>query len=179
MTILTAPVGRLADHIVTLRLPSPDAGDVATVDNYIQQEQLGGGWLPDVPLVTGRQLVADWLDGWAGRPSHNGPAFVVTVPQHSRFIGVVGMNERDDGNVEISYGIAPRWRGRGLATHAAFLCSQWIASQPGVHRSGWVVVADGQLAVGQADLDHGAVAGVPGDPGAGDGGFDLAGDQAA
>ena len=66
MTILTAPVGRLADHVVTLRLPSPDAGDVATVDNYIQEEQLEGGWLPDVPLVTGQQLVADWLDGWAG-----------------------------------------------------------------------------------------------------------------
>jgi RimJ/RimL family protein N-acetyltransferase len=134
MTILTAPVGRLADHVVTLRLPSPDAGDVATVDSYVQEEQLDGGWLPDVPLVTGRQLVADWLDGWAGQPSRNGPAFVVTVPQHSRFIGVIGMNERGDGTVEISYGIAPRWRGRGLATHAACLSSQWIASQPGVHR---------------------------------------------
>ena len=114
MTILTAPVGRLADHVVTLRLPSPDAGDVATVDNYIQEEQLDGGWLPDVPLVTGRQLVADWLDGWAGHPSRNGPAFVVTVPQHSGFIGVIGMNERDDGTVEISYGIAPHRRRRGV-----------------------------------------------------------------
>ena len=56
------------------------------------------------------------------------------VPQHSRFIGVIGMNERGDGTVEISYGIAPRWRRRGLATHAARLSSQWIASQPGVHR---------------------------------------------
>ena len=53
MTILTAPVGRLADHVVMFRLPSPDAGDVATVDNYIQDEQLEGAWLPDVPLVTG------------------------------------------------------------------------------------------------------------------------------
>ena len=78
--------------------------------------------------------MADWLDGWAGHPSRNGPAFVVTVPQHSRFIGVIGMNERGDGTVEISYGIAPRWRKRGLATHAACLSSQWIASQPGVHR---------------------------------------------
>src|SRR6516164_9905195 len=40
MTILTAPVGRLADHVVTLRLPSPDAGDGATVDSYVQEEQL-------------------------------------------------------------------------------------------------------------------------------------------
>ena len=46
MTILTAPVGRLADHVVTLRLPSPDAGDVATVDNYVQEEQLDGAGCP-------------------------------------------------------------------------------------------------------------------------------------
>ena len=93
--------------------------------------------------MTGQQLVADWLDGWAGQPSRNGPAFVVTVPQHSRFIGVIGMNERGDGIVEISYGIAPRWRKRGLATHAACLSSQWIASQPGVHR--------GEARLGQGD----------------------------
>src|SRR3974377_2091798 len=121
MPILTVPVGRLADHVVMLRLPSPDAGDVATVDNYIQDEQLQGAWVPHGPLGAGPHLVADWLDGWAGRPSRNGPAFVVTVPQHSGFIGVIGMNERDDGTVEISYGIAPHWRRRGLATHAACL----------------------------------------------------------
>jgi len=134
MTIFTAPVGRLADDVVTLRLPSPDAGDVATVDNYVQEEQLDGGWLPEVPLVTGQQLVADWLNGWAGRPSRHGPAFVVTVQGHSPFVGVVGMMERDDGTVEISYGTAPRWRGRGLASHAVRLGSQWIAGQPGAHR---------------------------------------------
>ena len=50
MTILTAPVGRLADHVVTLRLPSPDAGDVATVDNYVQEEQLDGGLAGRCPV---------------------------------------------------------------------------------------------------------------------------------
>lgn len=134
MAILTAPAVGLTDDVVTLRVPSPDAGDVATVDTYVQEEQLDGAWLPEVPLVTGQQLVADWLDGWAGRPSRNGPAFVVAVSEHPRFIGVFGMNERDDGAVEISYGIAPRWRGRGLARHAVRLGSRWIASQPGVPR---------------------------------------------
>ena len=46
MTILTEPAGKLADHVVTLRLPSPDAGDVATVDYYIQEEQLEGAGCP-------------------------------------------------------------------------------------------------------------------------------------
>jgi RimJ/RimL family protein N-acetyltransferase len=134
MTILRAPAGGLADDVVTLRPPSSDAGDAATVDMYVQDQQLDGAWLPDVPLVTGAQLVADWTNGWAARTSRNGPAFVVTVSEQSRFIGVVGMNKRDDDVVEISYGIAPRWRGRGLASHAVRLSSRWIASQSGIHR---------------------------------------------
>jgi RimJ/RimL family protein N-acetyltransferase len=82
--------------------------------------------------VPAQQLVADWLAGWAGRHSHNGPAFLVTVPGESRFVGVVGVTERDDGAVEMSYGTAPAWRGRGLASHATRLAAQWVASQPSV-----------------------------------------------
>jgi RimJ/RimL family protein N-acetyltransferase len=132
MMILTAPAGPLTDGVVVLRLPSPDAGDVATVNGYIRDEQLDGGWLPEVPLITGQQLVADWLDGWAGRHSRNGPAFVVTVPDEQRLVGVVGMLERDDGVIEISYGTAPGWRGKGLASRATRLATQWVARQPGV-----------------------------------------------
>ena len=134
MTILKAPAGELTDNVVTLRLPSLDAGDAATADKYVQDQQLDGAWLPDVPLVSGAQLVADWTDGWAARPSRNGPAFVVIISEQSQFVGVVGMKERDDGIVEISYGIAPRWRGRGLASQAVRLGSRWITSQSGVHR---------------------------------------------
>jgi RimJ/RimL family protein N-acetyltransferase len=133
MTILTAPSGTLSDDAVELRLPSPDAGDVATITRYIEDDQLDGGWLPDVPLVPAQQLVADWLDAWAGRSSRNGPTFVVTVPEDPRFIGIVGVTERDDGAFDMSYGTAPGWRGRGLASHATKLAAQWVARQPGVH----------------------------------------------
>jgi hypothetical protein len=91
MSILTAPAGALTDGVVALRLPSPDAGDITTIDGYIEDDQLDGGWLPEVPLVTAQQLVADWLDGWAGRQSRNGPAFAVTVAEGPGFVGVVGM----------------------------------------------------------------------------------------
>lgn len=134
MAILTAPAGGLAGDGVTLRVPSAEAGDAAAADKYVRDQQLDGAWLPDVPLVTGAQLVADWTDGWAGRSSRNGPALVVTVPEQPRFIGVIGMDEHDDGAVEISVGIAPRWRGRGLASRAVRLGSRWIAGQPGVRR---------------------------------------------
>lgn len=134
MTILTAPAGTLTDGAVELRLPSPDAGDTATINQYVEDDQLDGGWLPDVPLVTGEQLVKDWLDCWNGRPSGNGATFtfVVTVPGEPRFIGVVGIAERDDGAFELSYGTAPDWRGRALASRATRLAAQWVAEQPGV-----------------------------------------------
>ena len=114
MSILTAPASALADGVVELRLPSPDAGDVEAINGYIEDEQLDGGWLPDIPLVSAQRVVTDWLDGWAGRHSHNGPAFVVTVPEEPRFIGVVGVAEHDDGAIEMFYGTAPGWRGEEL-----------------------------------------------------------------
>jgi RimJ/RimL family protein N-acetyltransferase len=82
--------------------------------------------------VAAERLVADWLEGWAGHHSHNGPAFVVTVPDEPRFIGVVGVAERDEGAVEMFYGTAPGQRGRGLASRATRLAAQWAARQPSV-----------------------------------------------
>jgi RimJ/RimL family protein N-acetyltransferase len=135
MTILKAPAATLTDSAVELRLPSPDAGDIATIDRYVEDEQLQGGWLPEVPLVSGEQLVQDWLDCWHGHPSPRGAAFtfVVTIPHEHQFIGVVGVTEGDDGAFEMTYGTAPAWRGRGLASHATRLAAQWVARQPGVH----------------------------------------------
>jgi len=132
MTLLTAPADLLTDGVVQLRLPSPGAGDIAAINQYADDDQLDGGWLPDIPLVPAERVVADWLDGWAGKHSHNGPAFVVTVPDEPRFIGVVGVAERDDGTVEMFYGTAPGWRGRGLASRATRLAAQWAARQPSV-----------------------------------------------
>ena len=118
--------------MVTLRLPSVAAGDVGAVLSYFEQEQLDGGWLPEIPLVSAEQAIGDWLDAWAARPSRNGPTFVVTIPSETRFIGIVGLVDRGECIVEMIYGMAPRWRGRGLASRAVRLASHWAASQPGV-----------------------------------------------
>jgi RimJ/RimL family protein N-acetyltransferase len=132
MTQFTAPAEPLTDGVVMLRLPSLAARDADAVHGYIEQEQLGGGWLPEIPLVSAERAIGDWLDAWAGRPSRNGPTFVVTVPQAPRFIGIVGLGDRGEGVVEMIYGIAPRWRGRGLASRAVRLTAQWVLTQPGV-----------------------------------------------
>jgi RimJ/RimL family protein N-acetyltransferase len=132
MTYLTAPAEPLTDGVVTLRLPSAEAGDVEAVLGYIEREQLDGGWLPEIPLVSAEQAIGDWLDAWTNRASRNGPTFVVTVSQEPRFVGIVGMVDRDEGIVELIFGIAPPWRGRGLASRAVQLAARWAARSPGV-----------------------------------------------
>ena len=156
MTILTAPAGTLTDGVVELRLPSPDAGDIATINQYVEDDQLDGGWLPDVPLVSGERLVKDWLDCWNGRGSSATFTFVVTVPDEPRFIGVVGIAERDDGAFELSYGTAPDWRGRGLASRATRLAAQWVARQPSV-RTVEVLIDEGQRASERVAVNAGFV----------------------
>jgi RimJ/RimL family protein N-acetyltransferase len=133
MIDFTAPTEPLTDGVVTLRLPSADAGDVESVISYIEDEQLDGGWLPEIPLVSAEQAVRDWSEGWVGRPAGKGPTVLVTVPTESRFIGIVGFADRSNGVVEMIYGIAPRWRGRGLASRAARLGAQWARSLPGMN----------------------------------------------
>lgn len=171
MTILRAPAGTLTDGVVELRLPSSDAGDVATINQYVEDQQLDGGWLPDVPLVTGERLVKDWLDCWDGRRSHDGATFtfVVTVPGEPRFIGVVGVAEHDDGAFKLSYGTAPDWRGRGLASRATRLASQWVARQPSV-RTVEVLIEQGERASERVAVNAGFVLAEAmnrSDPGAG------------
>ena len=57
MTILTARAGTLTEGVVALRLPSPDAGDITTIDGYIEDHQLDGGCAQRCALVTAQQLM--------------------------------------------------------------------------------------------------------------------------
>jgi hypothetical protein len=93
MTHLAAPAQPLTDGVLTLRLPSPTAGDIDTVRGYIGQDQLDDAWLPGTPLGPAEQAIGDWLNGWAGRPSRDGPVFVVTIPEEPRFIGIIGLGD--------------------------------------------------------------------------------------
>ena len=116
----------LRDGIVILRVPS--GGDGEAVQHYLDEEsRLDGCWLPLVPGATARRSVADWLDGWAGRSSHNGPTLMVTVPDECRFVGAVGFRDRDAEIVELTYGIAPDWRARS-ASRSAQLATAWALS---------------------------------------------------
>lgn len=90
---------------------------------------LEGCWLPvaaDAPAERHRWIVKDWLRAWDDLDSYHGPALLIIIAGEAGFVGRIGFGPRANGAVELDYGIAPRWRGRGFATRAAMLATEWL-----------------------------------------------------
>jgi len=125
---LAAPEQPLSDGAVTLRVPAVE--DEAAIDVHVRRAGgLDQGWLQlstASPSNRGRWIVQDWLNGWARLSSHNGPALVLTVVGAPELVGMLGLGMLKPDVVEVVYGVAPEWRGRGLATRAARLVAEWL-----------------------------------------------------
>ena len=126
-----APRHRLADDQIELRLPGPP--DAAVLHTYASQPGgLGGAW---VPLAAGASLgecqvlVGDWLAGWRNQRSFHGPALVIAAAGGPALAGQVGLGDRADRVVELVYGVAPAYRGRGYATRAVRLTARWLLDE--------------------------------------------------
>jgi RimJ/RimL family protein N-acetyltransferase len=129
--VLRAPNLPLADG--TIKLRPPHAADAVALAEYAMTPRgLDGVWLPVDAGASRQQLawiVADWQRGWAGKESRNGPALLLEVSDAPRPVGHVGFGPREDRVVELVYGIAPGWRGRGLATRAVLLATTWLVAE--------------------------------------------------
>lgn len=89
-----------------------------------------------LPLAEGYPH-ADTLDGLRMYVEHGGPddgGWFVTLSEDGRVVGDCGTLGwvDDDGRVEIGYGLAAPFRGRGLGTEAAGALADWVAAQPEV-----------------------------------------------
>lgn len=133
---LVPPERPLTDGVITLRLPS--VFDVAGIAEHTQTSGgLEGHWLPlgaDTPTERRRWMVEDWSRAWAGVDSYNGPALLITTPQVPGFVGKIGFGTREIGTIELDYGVAPRWRGRGFATRATMLATRWLLRDRGARQ---------------------------------------------
>lgn len=132
---LPPPEGVLTDGVVSLRMPSVRNVD-ALVDYASEQDGgLGSAWLPALRAGASREhclwMIADWLSGWSGGGSYNGPALFLTVAQSPMPVGLVGFVSRDAGTVGLVFGVAPSWRGGGLATRAVMLAVGWLVRERG------------------------------------------------
>lgn len=80
---------------------------------------------------------ADTLDGLRMLVEHGGPddgGWFVTLAGDGRVVGDCGtLGWADEaGRVEIGFGLAAPFRGRGLGTEAVRALTDWVAAQPGV-----------------------------------------------
>jgi RimJ/RimL family protein N-acetyltransferase len=124
---------RLSDGVVTLR--PVDAGDVTAILRHAQHPELQRAhWLPVFGPLTQegvRKLIREFREGWSGP---FGLTFVISDPALARFDGIITLRAAGEDSVEVSYGVAPDMRGRGLATRALKLVSAWALHELGVKR---------------------------------------------
>ena len=136
------PAVPLTDGTVLLRLP--DGRDSAAVYTYGQDPDLEEtAWLPipfPCPLDVAGRTVREFQKGWQG--SH-GLTLVIAMPPNDDLRGVLHLSAHTAGVGEIGYGIAPRFRRRGLTTRAVRLVAAWAFAHLGFTRLEIVVTAPG------------------------------------
>jgi RimJ/RimL family protein N-acetyltransferase len=127
--VIARPDGPLTDGVVTLRLPCRD--DAVAVKRWASAEMLEGIWISGHGPVAisdatewARGVVDGLMAGWTDEGSIHGPCFV--IDEAEPFVGVAYLNERGPGTVELTYGVAPPFRRRGIATRAARVASDWL-----------------------------------------------------
>jgi ribosomal-protein-alanine N-acetyltransferase len=101
-------------------------------------EQLVGtaipeGW-PDAELAGFLTLYADWLHADASVVGY-GP-WIVVAREERVVVGSAGFlgKPKEDGSIEIGFGVHPDFRNRGYACEAARALVKWGLDQPGVQR---------------------------------------------
>jgi RimJ/RimL family protein N-acetyltransferase len=131
------PSGSISDEVVTLRLPV--AEDVARLATYGSGKTLlNGNWIsgggPGVadPLVWAADRLNEFVAGWTPRGGIHGGAMV--IDEALPFVGLVYFGPVAPHVVELSYGVAPPARGRGIATRAARLAAGWALTGGGFSR---------------------------------------------
>lgn len=77
---------------------------------------------------------ADTLDGLRMSLEHGYPGWLVT--QNGLCVGDCGVHGPPDesGDVELGYGLAAPYRGRGYGSELVAAVSRWLLGQPGVRR---------------------------------------------
>jgi RimJ/RimL family protein N-acetyltransferase len=132
----------LTDGTVLLRFANQRDG--AAVYGYGQDPDLEETvWLPipfPCPRDVADRIVQEFRLGWGGR---HGLTLVITTPPDDNLRGVLHLSVHPVGVGEISYGIAPPYRGRGLAGRAVRLLAAWAFAQLGLSRLEIVVTASG------------------------------------
>jgi RimJ/RimL family protein N-acetyltransferase len=143
--ILRAPTEPLTGGKVVVRLPHDR--DVEALVRYGDDPDVAETiWVP-IPAPCPREVaagrLAEFRDGWE-RKNRFGPALIIAAADTDEMIGVVFLRVRQHDSIELTYGVAPAFRNRGIATAAAALVSGWCLEE--------LAAARVELRIGQSNL---------------------------
>jgi RimJ/RimL family protein N-acetyltransferase len=128
--IVRAPTEPLSDGKVVLRLPHDR--DVEALVRYGDDSDVAETiWIPiptPCPRDVAARRLADFRDGWE-QERRFGPALIIASADTNEMIGVIFLRVREHASVELTYGVAPAFRNRGIATAAAVLVSGWCLEE--------------------------------------------------
>ena len=127
------PKPPLADEVVALR-PWNDR-DVDAIVAACQDPEIAK-WIPMVPYPYTRDDAREYLrsvkEGWR---DGTGAAFAITDAATGAVLGSIGLHlHRSDRRASVGYWLAREARGRGVATHALRLISEWALRELGIER---------------------------------------------
>lgn len=75
----------------------------------------------------GERIGPELLAGWTVAGGDHGGGLV--IDEREPCVGTVDFLTRAPRVVELTYGVAPPWRGRGIATRAAALAGEWAITE--------------------------------------------------
>ena len=130
------PPHELSDGVIRLRIPTH--ADIDRVARYgADPIFLKGFWIPG--LQPGQDVyewasvfVEELLAGWTVLGGIHGGGLI--VDEREPFLGIVYLAPISVVAVELTYGVAPHARGRGIASRAARLATAWALTDGGFER---------------------------------------------
>jgi RimJ/RimL family protein N-acetyltransferase len=120
LPVLAPPAVRIDDGVAGLR--AFQQRDLAAFEAAALPGGNDGVWLI---LYDGdpRRSLAAHIGGWSAGEGRAGPSLAVVRAGDDMPAGVVYFTVRSKDSVEMAYGVAPAYRGQGLATRAARLAA--------------------------------------------------------
>ena len=127
---MRAPTEPLSDGNVVVRLPHDR--DIEALVRYGDDPDVAETvWVP-IPTPCPRDVaaarLADFRNGWE-RENRFPPTLIIATADTDEMIGVIFLRVREHDSIELTYGVAPAFRNRGIATAAAVLVSGWCLEE--------------------------------------------------
>jgi ribosomal-protein-alanine N-acetyltransferase len=129
------PQERLTDGNILLRLPT-DADIEALIAHGDDPDVAHTIWVPipsPCPRAIAEKRIAEFKKGWS-TPSQFGPTLIIADAKTDEMIGILCLVKREAKAVEITYGVAPQWRRRSVATSAVKIATDWCLNKAGFNR---------------------------------------------